>query len=168
MSPRPFLFGSLILLLLGSYFYVHWQEARQVAQLAPAPAFDLPLIRGQGQRLSKESLKGQWTVMNFWASWCHACQAETPLLSTLEASLKDRGGRVVGIASYDEKERILGADKLKKLSYEMALDQDGAAAMRFDIHALPQTVVMDPQGHIRYRVRGKLTAADIHAIQGML
>ena len=44
----------------------------------PAPDFTLPGLRGGSVALAEHA--GKPVVVNFWASWCHPCREEFPLL----------------------------------------------------------------------------------------
>src|SRR6516225_3760887 len=62
----------------------------------PAPAIALAALPGlvDGSRsvpgFASDELKGHASVVNFWASWCEACEQEHPLLLALQA----RGVRI--------------------------------------------------------------------------
>ena len=51
-----------------------------------------------GQPVSLADLRGKAVWVNFWASWCPPCQAETPVLRQVAATYKDRGLVVLGIS----------------------------------------------------------------------
>jgi len=61
-----------------------------LAAAPPAAAeldFELPALDGQTQRLS--DYRGQWVVVNFWATWCKPCRKEIPDLSELHETRED-------------------------------------------------------------------------------
>ncbi len=66
----------------------------------PAADFTLPMLSGGA--VSLHSLRGKPIVLNFWASWCGPCLAETPLLVRLEKVYGPRGVIFVGVDVKDE------------------------------------------------------------------
>jgi thiol-disulfide isomerase/thioredoxin len=66
--------------------------------------FDLPALSGPG-RVRLADFRGKPTVVNFFASWCSACDAELPGFSRLSSDLK---GRVnfVGVDSLETGDRM--------------------------------------------------------------
>ncbi len=63
----------------------------------------LPLNESAYQRVLADQ-RGKVVLVNFWATWCAPCLEEMPMLVQLEASLKQRGFRLVTI-TVDEKEQ---------------------------------------------------------------
>ncbi len=66
----------------------------------PAADFTLPMLSGGA--VSIHSLRGKPIVLNFWASWCGPCLAETPLLVRLQKVYGPRGVIFVGVDVKDE------------------------------------------------------------------
>ena len=63
-----------------------------------APDFTLtPWDSTSGQTIRLSSLKGKPVVLNFWASWCTPCNAETPLLQTTWQHYQAEGVTFIGI-----------------------------------------------------------------------
>ena len=123
-----------------------------------APAFDLASLRVSG-RLARDGLKGQPTVINFFASWCVPCRQEHPLLMRLANS---GTVRLYGIAYKDKPEdstRFL--DQLGDPYRGIGVDRDGRTGLDFGVYGVPETYVLDAVGHIRKRFVGPLTAAAV-------
>ena len=119
----------------------------------PAPEFDLPSL-AEG-RLSSASLRGQVTVVNFFASWCAPCRVEHPVLLRLARQEKIR---VIGIAYKDRPEdsrRFLA--ELGDPFLATGIDRDGRTGIDFGLYGVPETYVIDKAGHIRKRIVGPVT-----------
>ena len=121
----------------------------------PAPAFDLAGL--SGGRLTSEALRGQVTVVNFFASWCAPCRVEHPVLLRLARQEKVR---VIGIAYKDRPEdsrRFLA--ELGDPFLATGIDRDGRTGIDFGLYGVPETYVVDRQGHIRKRIVGPVSHA---------
>jgi thiol-disulfide isomerase/thioredoxin len=59
-------------------------------QRKPAPDFTLDDMQGRPVTLSE--LKGKVVLLDFWATWCPACQFEIPWYLEFEKKYKDQTG----------------------------------------------------------------------------
>lgn len=59
--------------------------------------FELPGLDGQNHRLS--DYRGEWVVINYWATWCKPCRKEIPDLSRLHD--ENENITVLGLAFED-------------------------------------------------------------------
>jgi cytochrome c biogenesis protein CcmG, thiol:disulfide interchange protein DsbE len=125
----------------------------------PAPNFNLPGLYDPAQGLTRNQLGGGVTLVNFFASWCAPCREEQPALMTLGHT---PGVTLDGIAYKDKLSdaRHFLAD-LGNPYRRIGVDQDGATAINFGVYGVPETYVIDPTGHIRYRHVGPLSEADV-------
>jgi cytochrome c biogenesis protein CcmG/thiol:disulfide interchange protein DsbE len=128
----------------------------------PAPDFSLALLSPQsGQSaLSLSDLKGKPIVLNFWASWCAPCQEEMPLLEKNWEQLQAQGKDIVflGVDFQESSSDAEGFLQQHTITYPIGLDTDGSVAFKYDVTALPQTIFINRDGTVVYRVPGELTA----------
>jgi thiol-disulfide isomerase/thioredoxin len=111
----------------------------------PAPDFKLEFA-DQGQfQLSEQ--RGHVVVLDFWASWCGPCMQAMP---EVDALARDYGDRISLIAVNLQEDRTTIAAALERLGIQprVVLDIDGAAAEKFGVTAIPQTVVIDAEGKV--------------------
>ena len=125
----------------------------------PAPEFALPPLHPDRPGLAKADLTaadlgGKPVLINFFASWCVPCRAEHPLLMELA---KMRGIALYGIAYKDKPEAAMAfLAELGDPFARVAQDADGRTAIDFGVYGVPETYVIDGQGHIRFRQVGPL------------
>jgi cytochrome c biogenesis protein CcmG, thiol:disulfide interchange protein DsbE len=119
---------------------------------SPAPDFTVPT--SAGGRLTLSALRGHPVVLAFFASWCHPCEEELPVLQQLASDSSDRL-KVVGVNFRD-----LGSDSadfVRRLhvTFPAGLDDPAAPiAARYGVRAIPQTIFIDAHGVVRGRVYG--------------
>lgn len=116
----------------------------------PAPEFTLN--DKDGNPVSLASLRGQYVLLDFWASWCVPCRESMPHLKELYEAYHDKGLEILGIST-DSK-----ADDWKKALTEVdapwmhVLDEtpDKHEASRiadiYGVHAVPTLFLIDPDG----------------------
>jgi cytochrome c biogenesis protein CcmG, thiol:disulfide interchange protein DsbE len=115
------------------------------------PNFSLPSLSGAGN-LTQKNLSGRVTLLNFFASWCSACQAEHPMLMKIK---KKYGIPIYGIAFRDDpREARAMLNRYGNPYVQAAYDNDGETAVDFGIYATPETFVIGPNGEILYKQVG--------------
>lgn len=123
--------------------------AVSAASHAANPLLQTPFLTPSGEPARFAPLQGQYTVVNFWATWCAPCRIEMPLLSRKATEWQSRGIRFVGIA-LDQPDPVLAYLKQQPVSYPILMsDADGIELMRQlgnKSGGLPFTVILDKQG----------------------
>jgi peroxiredoxin len=131
-------------------------ETRWVGK--PAPDFALKDLQGRTVRL--QDLRGQVVLLDFWATWCTPCRAEMPRVDALYSEFKEKGLRVYGVNG--EPEDVARA-YLEKASYgyPTLVDPGMQVAQRFQVGALPTTIVIDREGKVAAYSEGANSAAHL-------
>jgi thiol-disulfide isomerase/thioredoxin len=134
----------------------------------PAPDFSLPLVFGEGaelgDRLRLSDLKGQFVVLDFWASWCEPCRQAVPLLDQVAKELGPKGVRVLGINSEGLKPQSLAAVAARwGFAYPVLHDVTAETMAGYDIRVLPTLFLVDRKGIVRRTHGGSPTAERIMA-----
>ena len=121
----------------------------------PAPAFDLPVLGNEAQRLSRESFLGKPYLVNFWASWCVTCRVEHPVVTDLA---KQKKLIILGMNFRDETGDALAWLDQFGDPYDINLrDADGRISIDFGVYAAPESFLVDPNGMIVFKQLGALT-----------
>ena len=120
-----------------------------------APAFDLPTLDGQPQRMSQTDLQGAPVLVNFFASWCAGCQEEHPYLMQLT---RNSQVKLVGIDYKDAEADLRPWLNHKGNPYGQILtDLEGRAGIDWGVYGVPETFVLDAKGTIIYKQVGPMT-----------
>ena len=123
-------------------------------------AFQLADLDGKPIRLA--DLRGKAVWLNFWASWCPPCQAETPVLRDIALTYRDRGLVIVGIQVQETVDDGRRYAQRYGLPYPIGADISGEIFHLYRVFALPTQFLIDADGVIRQVVNGPVTqgAAD--------
>ena len=99
------------------------------------------------------------SLVNVWASWCTPCKVEHANLLVLKM---DYEIRIYGINYKDD---IQEANKMlvKKGNpfYSIGVDSTGRESINLGVYGIPETFILDSEGHIRYRHVGPILEFDL-------
>jgi peroxiredoxin len=117
-----------------------------------APDFSLPARDGGQVRLSE--LRGQVVMINFWATWCGPCRQEMPLLQQIHTKYEPLGFTMLGVNV--EPDSVAAQNWLKGMpvTFPILFDRKSEVSSSFGVEAMPSTVLIDREGHVRHVHRG--------------
>lgn len=124
----------------------------------PVYAIDLPLKNIDGSLQNLNDYKGNWVVVNFWATWCPPCIAEMPDLQAFHDKYAGKGAMVVGINTEnltgDQLQLFLDSYFITYPVYHGAQLMNSALGT---VPGLPTTFLVSPQGSVEARQVGTVT-----------
>jgi cytochrome c biogenesis protein CcmG, thiol:disulfide interchange protein DsbE len=125
---------------------------------APSATHELSRLSGAGSE-SLADYRGKVVVLNFWASWCEPCQEEAPLLERAERKLARHDGTVLGVTYLDVTPDSLSFVKRYHLTYPNLRDTNGEFTHSYGTDQLPESFVINREGHIVALERGEIDEA---------
>jgi len=120
----------------------------------PAPDFTLKSRSGENIKLSEQ--RGDVVMINFWASWCAPCRQEMPLLEELHDRYADLGFTLLGVNVEEDSSAALGLLKEIPVTFPVLFDSRNDVSKRYNVVAMPTTVILDRDGTVRYVHKGYL------------
>lgn len=126
-------------------------EARKTAKGMAYPDVTLRTVDGKAVKLSALVKAGQYTLLDFWASWCGPCRASIPLIKEMHARHPELN--IVSISCDRSLKDWDEAMREEKMSWQQAaLPQDKqlyrAAAAAYNIQFIPYLIVISPDGKV--------------------
>ncbi|MEJ2903427.1 TlpA disulfide reductase family protein [Pedobacter panaciterrae] len=116
---------------------------------AVAPNFTQKDVNGKLVSLS--DYKGKLVLVEFWASWCSPCRAESPNLLKQYAAFKGKGFEILGVSVDGDKVKWLDAIKKDGLTWTQVSDLkgwDNDARKVYGISGVPANFLISPEGKI--------------------
>ncbi len=151
----PIFIFVLFVALLAALLLRPKDEEHQASQ--PLPTLTLTPF-AKGAAWNQDALKGRVTLINFFASWCTPCEAEMHEFVALRKQFPPLN--MVGVAWNDD-EKTLGG-WLKKHGnpfHGVWVDMKGENTIALGIKGIPETLIIDGAGRVRYRLAGPVTEA---------
>lgn len=150
---------ALVALIMGLFLSANAQNENttiKIGQKAPDLAFANP--DGKTMKLS-EINKGNYVLLDFWASWCGPCRASNPGLVKMynEYSVKkfkgaSKGFTVVSVSLDNDKDKWVAAIKKDGLIWPNHISDlkqwNSAATPLYGLAYIPQCFLLDPQGNV--------------------
>ena len=120
------------------------------------PTFSSINLYDKEEILLSDNLKGKYTLINFFASWCTPCRAEHHLFFKIKKEIPELF--ILGFSHKDDLD-----DSKKYLEEEgnpysfVGIDSDGKIAFDFGVFGLPETFIINEDRKIIYKHTGPLT-----------
>lgn len=106
--------------------------------------------------------KNNYTLINFWASWCAPCRIEHPILMELS---KTKNLTILGINFKDKNTQAKTFLLELGNPYDLlAKDENGKQSVKFGIYGIPESILINNELMIIQKFLGPLSIDDYNTI----
>lgn len=116
-----------------------------------APDFTMNDQNGNPVKLSDIYSKNEYTLIDFWASWCGPCRRENPNVVATFNDFKEKGFSVLGVSLDADKGKWAKAISDDQLTWPHISDLKGwknQAAALYSVNSIPANLLVDKTGKI--------------------
>lgn len=113
--------------------------------------FEQPDMDGNMHKLSEYVGKGNYVLVDFWASWCGPCRKEMPNLKKVYDRFHSKGFEIVGVSLDNNKKSWTDAVENMQMTWPQLSDLKAwknSAAQLYYIKSIPATLLIGPDGKI--------------------
>jgi len=146
------LMAVFIVLLATSDASTGSLESREIEGQV-APLLSGPTITGETFAL--EDLRGQWVLVNFFATWCPGCITEHPELVEFSRRRESDGAAQVVSVVFDDSAANVEEFFLRE-GGAWPVIVDGSTArefvVEFGVTAVPETYIISPSGRVELKI----------------
>ena len=144
--------GIALVFLLGIRAY----QRRDMPKGSAPPLAGTDL---RGEPVSLADYRGKPVLLHFFATWCGVCKIEQHNIDAVTGDLP-----VLSVASNSGSgNEVADFVRQRGILPRVVLDEEGALASRFGVHAYPSTFVIDGSGEIRHVEVGYTTELGLRA-----
>ena len=111
---------------------------------------DFESVTDSGDSISMFEIAGNnnYTLIDFWASWCKPCRQEIPNLRKLYEKYGDKNFHIISVSIDENDDSWRKALEVEQLPWTNCRDTEGDIAKTYGVASIPMLVVVDSEGKL--------------------
>jgi cytochrome c biogenesis protein CcmG, thiol:disulfide interchange protein DsbE len=154
VSARTFLVFLAVCAVIGLLGYGLLSKGTAKIEVGErVPDRSLPVLDGEGEGKIAD-YRGEWVLVNLWASWCPPCRDEAPDLERWWRAHRNENVTVLGINVQDNSEDALDFLDEFDSTYPQLRSVGDERSEAFGSTGVPENFLVDPKGRLVLIERG--------------
>ena len=131
-----------------------------IGRQAPAITAD----RLMGGRFDLAQKRGEFVVVNFFATWCVPCIKEHPELVEFSRAQGADGASIVSVVYDDDPDDVRQFFDDNGGDWPIVIDTDGRIALSYGVSGVPESYLIAPDGTVVAKLIGGVTTDDLDGV----
>lgn len=127
-----------------------------------APDFSGTTLEGSTFRMANH--RGEWVLVNFFATWCTPCRLEDPQIQQFVDSHKSDPVQVVSVAFSDDASSIRAYWVKERNTWPVISTDTGLIALDYGVTKVPESYMVAPSGLVVAGFFGGVTASGLDKV----
>ena len=146
---------------------VREELASRKATMPGAEAPDFTINDPDGNPVTLSSLRGQYVIVDFWASWCKPCRAGVPAMKELYAKYHPKGLEIIGVSDDTDHGAWKKAIEQDQTPWIHVVDEfpvenkPARVGTLWGVHYIPSYFLLDKEGKIIGKMEHEELAAKL-------
>ncbi len=107
----------------------------------------------EGRNVSTDSLRGSYTYIDLWATWCRPCVESLPFLANIYEKYSKEGLQIVSISldgwpHTDKWKSVSEKENIYWMNWNMPEGFDSSICRQLGVKAIPHYILLDAEGRI--------------------
>ena len=153
-----------VVLILLVLVLVTRKSAADRADFDPLEGKAAPALVGttlDGKPFNLDAYRGEFVVLNFFATWCVPCRIEHPYLLSFAQRHQQAGDvQLITVVFNDDPQTVKDYFAQNGGTWPVVNGDQGRMALDYSVIKVPDTYIIDPLGIVRARIPRPLRDAD--------
>lgn len=149
--------AGLLVLGLGMIPYKERPELKKAAEMKQAlqemkgntaPDFSGTDVEGNGLALADYIGKGDYVLLDLWASWCGPCKKYLPIVREVYDEYSGKGLVVLGVNVNDDPEKAKAFIATSDMVWDVMITEGNTVTKLYNCSGIPSCYLISPEGII--------------------